>query len=236
VLRAVCNEEIDAAARRGATPGGSGPVRYGGISAVTAIALAGCGLGGGGESAPGPLVDERAGEYRGVAMGHSIDDVRRLLGPDKGGSGFGPAGMLPAEAGVPQAIPAPGSLKPDLLRYQDVAFLIGPRGVYAFIVTEDGARTRREVAIGDDLDDAHDKYDLRCIDVAAGESPLGGVTTYPSCSTTLGGRTRVWVGRDPIRSITLLSLRHARNGGAAVAAARVLPPTLSPSSPSPTTK
>jgi hypothetical protein len=156
------------------------------------------------------LVDERTGSYRGVAMGDSLLEVRRLLGQGEGGSGFAPAGMLPAEAGVPQLIPAPGRRKPGLLKYEDVAFLVGPSGVYAFIVTDDSAQTARGVAIGDELDEARATYDLRCIDVAGGESPFGGVSTYPSCSTTIGGRIRIWFGQDPVRSITLLSLAHSR--------------------------
>jgi hypothetical protein len=156
------------------------------------------------------LVDERTGSYRGVAMGDSIEEVRHVLGQAAGGSGFAPAGMLPTDTGVPQSIPAPGRLQPALLKYEDVALLVGPRGVYAFIVTEDGAQTARGVAIGDELDRAREVYDLRCIDVAAGESPFGGVSTYPSCSTTIAGRVRIWFGKDPITSITLMSLRHAR--------------------------
>jgi hypothetical protein len=106
-------------------------VRYAAMSTVAAVAVAGCSPGTGGDSSPGPLIDERAGTYRGVNLGDSIDEVRSRLGQDEGGSGFAPAGMLPAESGVPQLIPARGSLKPRLLRYSDVAFLIGPRGVGA---------------------------------------------------------------------------------------------------------
>ena len=43
------------------------------------------------ESRRSRFVDERTGEYGGVRMGDSIDDVRRVLGEDAGGSGFAPA-------------------------------------------------------------------------------------------------------------------------------------------------
>jgi hypothetical protein len=95
---------------------------------------------------------------------------------------------------------------PAVLRYDDAAFLVADQGVYALIVGREGAHTLRGVAIGDDLDEAREAYDLRCVDVAGGESLVGGVETYPSCSATIGGRIRIWFGRDPIRSITLLSL------------------------------
>jgi hypothetical protein len=156
------------------------------------------------------LVDESTGSYRGVVMGDDSSDVRRRLGSFEEGPGFAPAGDLPAEVGVPQSIPGPGRI----LKYDDVAFLVGPRGVYAFIVTADGAETTRGVQIGDDLDAARRAYDLHCVDVAGGESLLGGQEFYPSCRTTIGRRTYVWFGRDPIRSITVLSLRHQRRASA----------------------
>jgi hypothetical protein len=153
------------------------------------------------------LVDELTGSYRGVAMGEMPDEIRHRLGPSAGDSGFSPAGQLPAEAGVPQAIPTGGS-RPDILKYEDVAFLVGARGVYAFIITDETAATTRGVRIGDAMDDARRAYELGCIDVAGGESVLGRQEFYPSCRATLDERMRVWFGRDPIRSITVLSLRH----------------------------
>lgn len=150
------------------------------------------------------LVDEWTGSYRGVAMGDGESDVRRRFGSSQGGPGFSPAGQLPADVGVPQSIPGFG----QILKYDDVAFLVGARGVYAFIVTAEGAETRRGVQIGDDLDEARRAYRVGCLDVAGGESLSGGQGFYPSCRATIGGRNRVWFGRDPIRSITVLSLRH----------------------------
>ena len=178
------------------------------LAALAALALAGCSRTVEHDGETGALVDELDGAYRGVTMGDSIAEVRRVFGQPQDGQGFAPADMLPSEAGVPQSIPAPFG-PPTLLRYPDVAFLVGESGVYAFIVTEDDARSRRGVAIGDGLDDARSAYQLRCGEVAAGET-ASGVATYPSCSTTVEGRTRVWFGKDPIRSITLLSLTVSR--------------------------
>jgi hypothetical protein len=165
-----------------------------------------------GEARSGSLVDDKGGAYRGVRMGDSPERVRRILGEPSNGPGFAPADTSPAEIGVPQSIPGPGTgLPPDLLKYENVAFVVGPSGVYAFIVTEDGAATTRGVAIGDGIDTARTAYRVRCIDVAGGESLLGGGQEfYPSCGATLKSRLRVWFGRDPIRSITLVSFAHAR--------------------------
>ncbi len=149
------------------------------------------------------LIDERVGAYGGVGVGDSSVEVRRVFGePSEDAQGFSPAGESPAEVGVPQQLPGPGAL----LKYDDVAFLVGQKGVYAFIVSEDGARTRRGVAIGSDLEHARNAYRLDCIDVAGGESLFGGQEFYPSCRATLEDSLRMWFGRDPVRSITILSM------------------------------
>jgi hypothetical protein len=160
------------------------------------------------------VVDERTGAFRGVRMGASAESVRRLLGEPAEGPGFAPAGASPAEIGVPQSIPSAGAAAPPtLLKYDDVTFLLGPSGVYGFIVAADGAATTRGVAIGDEMEKARTAYGGSCIDVAGGESLLGGGHEfYPSCGATLDNQLRVWFGRDPIRSITLVSLAHTQAG------------------------
>jgi hypothetical protein len=150
-------------------------------------------------------IDEARGTYRGVRVGDSAASVRRLLGePVSREDGFAPAGQSPAEVGVPESIPAPGTYR--LLKYDDVAFLASPAGVYAFIVTQGGAGTTRGVAIGDRMVEARDAYRTRCKDVAGGESLLGGQEFYPSCGARVGPHY-VWFGRDPIRSITIVATR-----------------------------
>ena len=149
------------------------------------------------------VIDETAGTYRGVRLGDSAAAVRREFGEPARDPGFAPAGESPADVGVPESIPGSG----DLMKYEGVAFLVDrDRGVFAMLIAEDGAATTRGVAIGDRIEEAHAAYALRCIDVAGGGSLFGGQETYPSCQATLG-RVRMWFGRDPIRSITLLSLR-----------------------------
>jgi hypothetical protein len=155
-------------------------------------------------------IDERDGAYRGVRFGTSERGVIRAFGEPNRDPGFAPAGENPSQVGVPELIPAIGP--GGLLKYKGVGFLATPGGgVYAFIVTEAGATTRRGVSIGDRMDLARSKYQLECSDVAGGESLLGGQELYPSCSARLGRGVRIWFGRDPIRSITLVSVSRLQS-------------------------
>ena len=178
-----------------------------GATAALALGVAGTLVGFARDSSrSAALVDDRSGAYRGVRVGDKERRVIRLFGKPEGGDGVAPAGQTPAEAGVPTFLPGPA----DLLKYEDVVFLLYDRRVYAFMVTEKGARTTRRVAIGDELDAARRAYRLSCTRVAGGESPFSGQEFYPSCRTTVSKRgLRMWFGRDPIRSVTIVSLRHA---------------------------
>ena len=156
------------------------------------------------------MIDERTGAYRSVRLGSSEREVIRVFGEPNRESGFAPVDTSPAEIGVPQSITPPGGRPPVLLKYEHVAFLVTPdTGVYAVIVMEPSATTTRGVAIGDEMTVAHRRYRLQCLDVAGGESLLGGQEFYPSCGGNIG-RVRIWFGRDPIRSITLVSRNAAR--------------------------
>jgi hypothetical protein len=157
-----------------------------------------------GDKEGGGRIDDVRGAYSGVAMGDSRAGALRILGDPSGEQGFAPAGALPAEVGVPQSLPGPG----EVLSYEDVALLVGSKGVYAIMVTKPGAATTRGVAIGDGIKEAQAAYSTRCMKVAGGESLLGGQELYPSCGARVGSMY-VWFGRDPIRSITLVSRRHS---------------------------
>jgi hypothetical protein len=105
------------------------------------------------ESAPprrGPaVVDETAGAFRGVRMGAGEADVRRVFGEPGDGEGFFPLGESFGEIGGAPGVrnwPHDWRGRPTVLRYEGVAFLVGPRGVFAFVVTEEGARTKRRHA------------------------------------------------------------------------------------------
>jgi len=150
------------------------------------------------------LLDERAGSYRGVSFGASEAEVRRAVGEPGEGTGFSPLGSEFGDVGGPPAVrvwPA-GSLLQKSLRYRGFSFLVGTEGVYAIMVTEP-ARTRRGVAVGDDLARARRLYKVGCGEGVAGERIGGGVATYPTCRGTIDGRIRIWFGEDPIGSLAI---------------------------------
>jgi len=168
---------------------------------AAAAVLAGCG---GEEPEPQRLLDERAGSYRRVTFGATEAQVRTVLGEPGEGSGFSPLDSEFHDVGGPPAVRVwpPGSTMQKALRYDGVAFLVGTKGVYAIMVTEP-ARTRRGVAVGDDLARARRLYKVGCGEGVAGERIGDGVETYPTCRGTIDERIRIWFGEDPIRSIAV---------------------------------
>jgi hypothetical protein len=165
-----------------------------------------CGSGSRDQGRGGPI-DEHAASYRGIAIGATAADIRRAFGEPGSGEGFFPLDESFGEIGGAPAVvnwPRDWRGRPTVLRYESVAFLVGPEGLFAFVVTERGARTRRGVAIGDPLAKAVRAYGLGCIDQPYGEPLFGGdVPTFRTCRGTVDRRIRIWFGRDPIRSITL---------------------------------
>jgi hypothetical protein len=170
--------------------------------AAGAAVVGGCG--GSDEPVTPRLLDERAGSYRGVEFGATEAQVRRVHGEPGDDSGFSPLGSEFADVGGPPAVRVwpPGSFKQKSLRYEGFVFLVGTEGVYAIMVTEP-ARTRRGVAVGDDLGRARRLYELGCGEGVAGERMGGGVETYPTCKGTIDDRIRIWFGEDPIGSIAI---------------------------------
>ena len=150
------------------------------------------------------LLDERKGSYHGVRFGDTEGEVRERLGDPGEGEGFFPLGESFGDIGGPPAVRVwpPGSGSSKALRYEGVAFALGSDGVYAIIVTAP-ARTRRGLAIGDDLARSRRLYDVGCGQGIAGERIGGGSLTYPTCRGTIDGRIRIWFGEDPIRSIAI---------------------------------
>jgi hypothetical protein len=172
------------------------------LGLVAVAALVGCG---GSEEPVAPrLLDERAGSYRGVQFGATEAEVRRLLGEPDEDAGFAPVDSEFRDVGGPPAVRVwpPGSMLQKSLSYEGLAVLVGADGVYAILVAEP-ARTRRGVAIGDDLVRARRVYKLGCGEGVAGERMGGGVETYPTCRGTIDGRIRIWFGEDPIGSIAI---------------------------------
>jgi hypothetical protein len=63
------------------------------------------------------------------------------------------------------------------------------------------------------MDEARGKYRVKCMNVAGGERLFGGQEFYRTCGARLKPGLRIWFGRDPIRSITLVSFPYFRRGG-----------------------
>ena len=160
------------------------------------------------EAEPAPLsarvIDEVRGTYRGVGIGDSGAEVRRVFGP-RSHAGDGPLTPLGAgsfaEVGGAMVIRGPRLMgNPELLRYQDVSFLLMDDRVFALMITDLGAATRQGVAIGNNLDAADGRYDdLNCEEAEIGD--FG--ETFPFCAGPLAPQRHIWFGQDPIRSITI---------------------------------
>jgi hypothetical protein len=163
------------------------------------------------ENEPAPLsarvIDELRGTYRGVGIGDSAAEVRRVFGPreDAGDGPFTPLGAGSfAEVGGAMFIASPGiphtPRDSELLRYRDVSFLLLDDRVFALMITADGAATQEGLAIGYDLDGAGERYDaLNCEDAEIGD--FG--ETFPFCAGRVAPQRHIWFGQDPIRSITI---------------------------------
>ena len=165
------------------------------LAALLVVAVAGCG----GSSQPVP-VDEQAGTLGGVALGDTEKQVKVLLGnPSDDAPGFFPKGV---SYSGPPGIPSPDQAtarKPDMLHYGKTAYLVSPTvGVYAMATVAKGSTTRADVGIGDPLAKVSTAFKhIDCGQAGGGESP-----SYDWCRATLG-KTKVFFGGDPIRSITL---------------------------------
>jgi hypothetical protein len=167
------------------------------------------------DCAPGDrscLLDEQARTYGEIGVGSTLEEVRAALGdPEETSGGYAPAGKLPAQVGVPNAIsyPKPGPPRrtiPPVHRYDDLALLVFEDRVFSFMVTAEKAETTRGVGVGDSLEQARTAFPrIRCQEVAAGEAilPFQKDSSYTSCRATLAPKRFVWFGDDPIRSITI---------------------------------
>ena len=171
---------------------------------LAAFAAAACG----GSEQPKPL-DEVRGTYRGVGIGSSEQAIARVFGEGAAdeSEGIAPSGISFVEMGGPTSIAGCAGIAPTVLRYERVSFLLCGAEAYVILVAESGARTRRGVSLGDDLDEVRRRYDdVECGDAPAGESLFGGQDTYPYCTVQVAKRRWLWFGRDPIKSIGVASV------------------------------
>jgi hypothetical protein len=165
-------------------------------------------LGDADESEPAPrsarVIDEIRGTYRGVGIGDSPADVRRVFGPREYADmseGMMPVGADFAADGGPMVVDFPEKPAADrhaVLRYDEVSFLLFDGKVFAVVVTDHGAATGRGVAIGHDMGSVEKRYQaLTCGDAEPESGP------YPYCAGALKAERHVWFGQDPIGSITI---------------------------------
>lgn len=177
------------------------------LGGVLAGVLAGCNLGG--RSGHGHIrrVDERAGSYRGVALGDSAAEAINVLGsPVERESPDTPATPIGSDfsTGTPliQRNPPGYRTKPHLLRYQDVALLYAPTvaGIYNIVIDDPNAVTSKMVHVGDPMARAREAYpSLRCA-----KAKVSGEGSHPAwCTGKVAARRYLWFGGDPIRVIAL---------------------------------
>jgi hypothetical protein len=179
-----------------------------GLATVFSFA-AGCdGAGGGAETVERErvaVIDEEAGTYRGVRLGDSAADVEQTLGPGVPATVMTAVVPLDVESWEhqgPVAVygPPPKSDSELLaLRYPEVAVGVARDRVISIDTLEAGATSARGVAIGDPLEKAKAAYpELECksLDDAS----------WRACHGRLGDRY-IWFGGDPIRDITIASVR-----------------------------
>lgn len=140
------------------------------VAAAAAVA-AGAGCGWIGDNQPtGPRqrsIDELAGSYKGVALGDPKSAAIRAFG--KPAETTGPSTPLGSDFsdGGPliQKNPPGYDRKPDLLRYENVAFLSTPTpsGIHSIVIDDPRAATQKGVGIGDPLAAARRAYPtVRC--------------------------------------------------------------------------
>src|SRR6476659_1405881 len=112
-------------------------------------------------------IDELAGSYKGVALGDPKSAAIRAFG--KAAATTGPSTPLGSDFydGGPliQRNPHGYTKRPDLLRYENVAFLSTPTpsGIHSIVIDDPRAATQKGVGIGDPLEAARKAYpDIRC--------------------------------------------------------------------------
>ena len=164
----------------------------------------------------------RAGTVRGVGVGDRVRAVRAVWGPARL-SPTAPIAPLAEDfdaLAAPPFIPTPGDTH-AVLRYRGASFLVSDSVVYAVIVSDPDAETGEGVGVGDNLALARDAYPA--LECTTGERPDG--RTFPYCAGRLRDGRHAWFGDDPIRSITLASVRlSVTPAAAALEGARSLVP------------
>jgi hypothetical protein len=196
-------------------------VRFAALCLVCVPLFGGCGKESGPSSSrPHLPVDEMAGTFRGVGIGDARETILREFGrsprwtpPEDPVEPLGEEDAN-ADLGMPWVVAPPRESQPrdgtprgrpfegfDVLRYREGVFSLYQRvGVYRLTTVQPGSRTRRGVEIGDSLNKARQRYpSLRC-GIRNEDSEY---VEYPYCTGRLARGRFIWLGQDPIRSITV---------------------------------
>lgn len=112
-----------------------------------------------------------------------------------------PVGHDHYKDGAPVAVRKPPYSRHDgALRYRTSSFDVADGRVYGVEVVERGARTRSGVTIGAPLATARRRHPgLRCGTALEGTD----YPSFPYCAGRVAPHVYMWVGQDPIASITL---------------------------------
>jgi hypothetical protein len=148
------------------------------------------------------IVDVRRGSYRGVSLGFTRQQVVARLGPaPKWKAGRDPA--LPLVRSLRGVTPGLGKpIRPlEVLRYPDVAYVLGGGRVYAFVVGGNaGGRRPNGVALMGRMSQALSLHrGLRC----RVELPGQGRGSLPICSGRVGRNRWLWVAGDPVANVVV---------------------------------
>lgn len=156
-----------------------------------------------GNAPESPVIDETVGTYREVGLGSSLSAVQGRLGPSPHPEKRYAGKPFRAEKIHPSAAPLVCARGRRLrtLTYDFVSFTAQQDRVCDVVIAEDGAATRRGIAIGDSLDEAREVYP----EVHCGREEISTETPpvdFPFCTYFARG-VNVWFGGDPIDTIEL---------------------------------
>jgi hypothetical protein len=147
------------------------------------------------------VIDEQRGSYRGVELGSTREEAEDALGDAPDWRGTDPLGPLQPgwQRGAPNTAQILGTV--DALRYPQLAAHLGDDEVVELIIAEPGAKTTRNIGIGDRLAAVRRTYaDLPC-------GQTSGQARGPYCGGQIAPQRWLWFGGDPVRSITLASVQ-----------------------------
>ena len=174
-------------------------MRYAAAAIVVASLVALVGCGGAVEAAAGPkLLNEQDGTYEGVGIGSSSDDVRARFGKPSDSQGFAP--LEPEGVEGPYAFGVSGGVRPTVMRYERVAFILQFDKVFGFITSDEDAELTRKVGVGDSLERMRRAYSFACRQAHAGEAAQGPPPTYTVCHAELANGFQIVVTETPSRA------------------------------------